>query len=97
MGGGEKRQVAQHTKGKFTARERIEKLLDDGTFREVDMFRKIRVLSEKSICEIGILVTSTTRGYEIETSLFSNCQVPGYQNIGSPYSKLFSTRAKLHY
>jgi len=24
-------------------------------------------------------------------------QVPGYQNIASPYSKLFSTRAKLHY
>ena len=42
MGGGEKRQAAQHTKGKFTARERIEKLLDDSTFREVDMFRTHR-------------------------------------------------------
>ena len=39
MGGGEKRQAAQHSKGKFTARERIDKLLDDDSFREVDMFR----------------------------------------------------------
>jgi acetyl-CoA/propionyl-CoA carboxylase carboxyl transferase subunit len=42
MGGGEKRLAAQHDKGKLTARERIAKLLDDGTFREVDMFRTHR-------------------------------------------------------
>jgi acetyl-CoA carboxylase carboxyltransferase component len=40
--GGEKRIQAQHDKGKLTARERIEKLLDDGSFREVDMFRTHR-------------------------------------------------------
>ena len=40
--GGEKRIQAQHDKGKLTARERIEKLLDGGTFREVDMFRTHR-------------------------------------------------------
>lgn len=40
--GGEKRVEAQHNKGKLTARERIEKLLDSGTFREVDMFRTHR-------------------------------------------------------
>ena len=28
----------QHAQGKLTARERIEKLLDPGTFREIDMF-----------------------------------------------------------
>jgi len=37
-GGGEKRIEAQHQKGKYTARERIEKLLDDGSFEEFDMF-----------------------------------------------------------
>ena len=36
-GGGEKRQDSQHKKGKLTARERIEILLDPGTFI-VDMF-----------------------------------------------------------
>jgi len=40
--GGKKRVQAQHDKGKLTARERIEKLLDDGSFREVDMFRTHR-------------------------------------------------------
>ena len=38
LGGGEKRIAAQHQKGKQTARERIEMLLDDGSFEEFDMF-----------------------------------------------------------
>ena len=38
LGGGEKRIEAQHKKGKFTARERIEMLLDEGSFEEFDMF-----------------------------------------------------------
>ncbi len=37
-GGGEKRVAAQHKRGKLTARERIELLLDDGSFEEFDMF-----------------------------------------------------------
>jgi propionyl-CoA carboxylase beta chain len=38
MGGGERRIDAQHGKGKLTARERIEVLLDPGSFEEWDMF-----------------------------------------------------------
>jgi acetyl-CoA carboxylase carboxyltransferase component len=38
LGGGQKRIDAQHKKGKFTARERIELLLDEGSFEEFDMF-----------------------------------------------------------
>ena len=38
LGGGEKRIAAQHAKGKLTARERIELLLDEGSFEEWDMF-----------------------------------------------------------
>ena len=38
LGGGEKRIEAQHQKGKFTARERIAMLLDEGSFEEYDMF-----------------------------------------------------------
>ncbi|MBJ3762300.1 acyl-CoA carboxylase subunit beta [Maribius pontilimi] len=37
-GGGEKRVEAQHQKGKLTARERIDLLLDDDSFEEFDMF-----------------------------------------------------------
>ncbi|MDO4671769.1 acyl-CoA carboxylase subunit beta [Falsiporphyromonas endometrii] len=38
LGGGEKRIQKQHDKGKYTARERIALLLDEGSFEEVDMF-----------------------------------------------------------
>ncbi|MFZ2650932.1 MAG: acyl-CoA carboxylase subunit beta [Burkholderiaceae bacterium] len=38
LGGGEKRIAAHHAKGKLTARERLELLLDEGTFEEWDMF-----------------------------------------------------------
>ncbi len=38
MGGGERRIESQHAKGKYTARERIAMLLDEGSFEEFDMF-----------------------------------------------------------
>ena len=38
LGGGQRRIDAQHSKGKLSARERIELLLDPGTFEEWDMF-----------------------------------------------------------
>ncbi len=38
LGGGRKRIESQHAKGKMTARERIEILLDEGSFEEFDMF-----------------------------------------------------------
>ena len=38
LGGGLRRIDAQHAKGKLTARERIEFLLDEGSFEEWDMF-----------------------------------------------------------
>lgn len=38
LGGGKERIDAQHKKGKLTARERIELLLDEGTFEEIDIF-----------------------------------------------------------
>ncbi len=38
IGGGEKRIVAQHKRGKLTARERIEALLDEGSFEEYGVF-----------------------------------------------------------
>jgi propionyl-CoA carboxylase beta chain len=37
-GGGQKRIDAQHAKGKLTARERLDLLLDEGSFEEFDMF-----------------------------------------------------------
>ena len=38
LGGGQARIDAQHKKGRLTARERLDLLLDKGSFREVDAF-----------------------------------------------------------
>ena len=42
QGGGEKRVAKQHRQGKFTARERIDLLLDESSFNELDAFVKHR-------------------------------------------------------
>ncbi|ODS02471.1 methylmalonyl-CoA carboxyltransferase [Methyloceanibacter marginalis] len=44
MGGGEKRIEAQHKRGKLTARERLQLLLDDGSFEEFDMYVEHRCI-----------------------------------------------------
>ncbi|WP_339708242.1 acyl-CoA carboxylase subunit beta [Algoriphagus aquimarinus] len=38
LGGGENRIASQHKKGKLTARERVELLMDEGSFQEIDKF-----------------------------------------------------------
>ncbi len=42
LGGGEKRIQVQHEKGKLTARERLDILLDEGSFEEIDMLVRHR-------------------------------------------------------
>ncbi|MEZ6102539.1 MAG: acyl-CoA carboxylase subunit beta [Pirellulaceae bacterium] len=59
LGGGQKRIDSQHAKGKLTARERIELLLDPGTFEEWDMFVEHRCVDfgmrEQSIPGDGVV------------------------------------------
>lgn len=59
LGGGEARIEAQHNKGKYTARERIEILLDEGSFEEFDMFVTHRTssfgLDKKKILSDGVI------------------------------------------
>lgn len=45
-GGGAARVAAQHGKGKLTARERIEVLADPGTFRELDVRKEQRSITD---------------------------------------------------
>ena len=58
-GGGQKRIDAQHAKGKLTARERLELLLDPGSFEEWDMFVEHRAtdfgMAEKIIPGDGVV------------------------------------------
>ena len=60
MGGGKKRIEKQHKKGKMTARERINYLLDDGSFNELNMFIENRSTSlgmdEKDVPGEGVVV-----------------------------------------
>ncbi len=59
LGGGKSRIEAQHSKGKLTARERIELLLDEGSFEEFDMFVTHRTnefgLDKKSYLSDGVV------------------------------------------
>ncbi len=59
LGGGERRIESQHAKGKLTARERLELLLDPGSFEEFDMFVKHRAvdfgMDEKHIPGDGVV------------------------------------------
>jgi propionyl-CoA carboxylase beta chain len=58
-GGGEKRVAAQHAKGRLTARERIELLLDPDSFEEWDMFVEHRCadfgMSENKVPGDGVV------------------------------------------
>ena len=42
LGGGQKRIDKLHSRGRLTARERLELLFDDGTFQEIDMLKAHR-------------------------------------------------------
>src|SRR5262245_9746739 len=59
LGGGQKRIEAQHKKGKLTARERLDLLLDVGTFQELDMFAEHRTsdfgLGEQKVPGDGVV------------------------------------------
>ena len=44
LGGGQEKINAQHAKGKLSARERIELLVDEGSFEEIDMFVEHRAV-----------------------------------------------------
>ena len=59
LGGGERRIEAQHAKGKLTARERIELLMDPGSFEEWDMFVEHRCadfgMDEQSVPGDGVV------------------------------------------
>src|SRR5260370_17060070 len=62
LGGGPRRIEAQHKKGKLTARERLDLLLDPGSFNELDMFVTHRA-SNFGLDEQKILGDGVVTGY----------------------------------
>src|SRR5262249_57543597 len=62
QGGGKKRIDAQHKKGKLTARERLDLLLDPGSFQELDMFATHRT-TDFGLAEQRFLGDGVVTGY----------------------------------
>lgn len=60
QGGGQKRIDSQHNKGKYTARERLAKLFDEGSFTEISQFIKHRCsnfgMGEREIPADGVVI-----------------------------------------
>ena len=74
LGGGTRRIEAQHKRGKLTARERIDLLLDEGTFEELDPF---------------VLHRSTDFGMA-DQRLLGDAVVTGYGNVDGRLTFVFS-------
>ena len=64
LGGGEKAIDKQHERGKYTARERIDMLVDAGSFEEYDMFKLHRShnfgMEKKHFLGDGVVAGSAT-------------------------------------
>src|SRR5213592_4046057 len=70
LGGGKKRLEAQHKKGKLSARERLDLLLDEGSFVELDRF---------------VVHRSTDYGLE-EQKIYGDGVITGYGRIEDAWS-----------
>ncbi|MBI2416590.1 MAG: acyl-CoA carboxylase subunit beta [Ignavibacteriales bacterium] len=74
LGGGEDKVKQQHDKGKLTARERIDLLVDEGSFREIDSYVRHRVkdfgLDKQSFPGDGV-ITGFARINGKEIAIFS--------------------------
>jgi acetyl-CoA carboxylase carboxyltransferase component len=64
-GGGARRVEAQHQKGKYTARERIHRLLDPGSFEELDMFVAPREGEEEYLGDGVVTGHGTVNGRQV--------------------------------
>jgi len=71
VGGGKRRIEAQHAKGKLTARERLELLLDPDSFEEYDMFVEHRCsdfgMAEQRVPGDGVVIRDSLLGRQPRT------------------------------
>jgi len=63
MGGGADKIAAQHAKGRLTARERVELLLDKGSFREIDAFVTNRPMAAGAHRDASLLTDGVITGW----------------------------------
>jgi propionyl-CoA carboxylase beta chain len=72
LGGGQARIDAQHKKGRLTARERLDLLLDKGSFREVDAF-VIHRTNDFGLHEQKIMSDSVVTGWGTMKAVLCMC------------------------
>src|SRR5216684_2187921 len=92
LGGGEERIQKQHEEGKLTARERIELLLDPGSFVELDKFKVHRCddfgMQNKKILGDGVVTGSLSGSYAekickvMDLAVATGCPVVGLNDSG---------------
>ena len=101
-GGGKKRRDSQHSKGKLTARERIEVLLDPGTFEEWDMFVEHRCsefgMDNQKIPGDGVVTGYGTQQKKLVTGAIATISADLIENRGltSAGSALAGTTAGVY-
>ena len=89
IGGGEKAIAKQHEKGKYTARERLAMLLDEGSFEEMDMFVEHRCtnfgMEKKTLsgrrCSNRLRYNRRTSGICVRTGLHCFCRFTVRNNV----------------
>ncbi len=78
-GGGEARRARQHARGKLSARERLEVLLDAGSFREYDMLKTHRCtdfgMEKDAVPGDGVVSCRTYRKRLLKNSHGSVCNI----------------------
>ncbi len=91
QGGGAKRIEAQHAKGKLTARERIDLLLDPGTFEELDPFVTHQAI-EFGLAEQKYLGDAVVTGYGKINDRFAFVYAQDFTVIGGTLSLVASEK-----
>ncbi|MDA3954865.1 MAG: acyl-CoA carboxylase subunit beta [Bacteroidales bacterium] len=90
LGGGAKKIESQHKKGKMTARERIEILLDEGSFEEYDMFVTHRCtnfgMDKKKVLGDGVVTGAGTIDGRVVFVYAQDFTVFG-GSLSEPYAK----------
>ncbi len=91
LGGGERRIVAQHNRGKLTARERIALLFDDGTFEELDAFAQHRA-TEFGLADQKTLGDAVVTGYGMVNGRLTFAYSQDFTVLGGSLSEVVARK-----
>jgi propionyl-CoA carboxylase beta chain len=100
MGGGPARIDAQHKKGRLTARERLDILLDPGSFEELDMYVEHNCvefgMEETKIPGDGVVTGSGTINGRLVYVFSQDFTVFGGSSVGTPRAENLQDHGQRH-